>query len=157
MAFVEKSVEVNVPIRTAYNQWTQFEEFPRFMEGVEEVKQVSDTMTHWKASIAGKKEEWDAQITEQEPDRVVAWQSLSGAENSGKVTFAAKGADRTEVTVRIGYEPEGVVESVGDKLGFVDRRVQGDLDRFKTFIEERGVATGAWRGEIQGGQVESAV
>ena len=154
MAHVEKSIEVNVPIRTAYNQWTQFEEFPQFMEGVEQVRQLDDKRLHWKASISGKTEEWDAEITEQLPDQIVAWRSTSGAENSGMVTFAPLGADKTKVTVRIGYEPEGIVETVGDKLGFVDRRVQGDLDRFKEFIEGRGGATGAWRGEIHGGQVD---
>ncbi len=155
MAHVEKSVEVDVPVRTAYDQWTQFEEFPRFMEGVEEVRQLDDTRLHWKASITGKTEEWDAEITEQTPDQMVAWRSTSGAENSGAVSFASLGPNRTRVTVRIGYEPEGIVETVGDKLGFVSRRVEGDLGRFKAFIEQRGVETGAWRGEIHDGEVES--
>jgi uncharacterized membrane protein len=154
MASVEKSIEVNLPVRTVYNQWTQFEEFPQFMEGVEQVRQLDDKRLHWRASIAGKTEEWDAVITEQTPDQVVAWRSTSGAENSGAIRFTPLGADKTRVTAVIGYEPEGIVETAGDKLGIVDRRVQGDLERFKTFIEERGVATGAWRGEIHGAQVE---
>ncbi len=155
MAHVEKSVEVDVPVRTAYDQWTQFEEFPRFMEGVEEVRQIDDKRMRWKASITGKTEEWDAEIVEQTPDQVVAWKSTSGAENSGAVSFMSLGPNRTRVTVRIGYEPEGIVETVGDKLGFVSRRVEGDLGRFKAFIEQRGVETGAWRGEIHDGEVES--
>ncbi|MBW3632651.1 MAG: SRPBCC family protein [Chloroflexi bacterium] len=155
MASVEKSIEVNLPVRTVYNQWTQFEEFPQFMEGVEEVRQLDDTRLHWRATIAGKTEEWDAVITDQIPDQMVAWTSTSGAENSGTIRFTPMGADSTRVTAVIGYEPEGIVETVGDKIGAVDRRVQGDLERFKSFIEDRGRATGAWRGEIQGGTVES--
>ena len=154
MAKVEKSIDVNLPVRSVYNQWTQFEEFPRFMEGVEEVRQLGDTNLHWKASIAGKDEEWDAVITDQIPDQQVAWRSTSGAENSGSITFTPIGADKTRVTAVIGYEPEGIVEKAGDALGVVDARVKGDLERFKTFIEDRGAATGAWRGEVHGG-VES--
>jgi uncharacterized membrane protein len=154
MASVEKTIEVNVPVRTAYNQWTQFEEFPQFMQGVEDVRQIDDKRLHWKAEIAGKVEEWDAEITDQVPDQRVAWKSTSGTENSGTITFAPVGADRTKVTAVIGYEPEGIVEKAGDKLGLVEHRVQGDLERFKSFIEGRGVETGAWRGEIHGGSVE---
>jgi uncharacterized membrane protein len=154
MANVEKSIEVNVPVRTAYNQWTQFEDFPQFMDGVEAVRQLDDKRLHWKASIAGKTEEWDATITEQIPDQQVAWRSTSGSENSGVIRFQPLGPDKTKVTAVIGYDPEGIVETVGDKLGVVDRRVAGDLERFKTFIEGRGAATGAWRGEIHGGAVE---
>jgi uncharacterized membrane protein len=155
MASVEKSIEVNLPVRTVYNQWTQFEEFPQFMEGVEEVRQLDDTRLHWRATIAGKTEEWDAVITDQVPDQLVAWSSTSGTENSGVIRFQPIGADSTRVTAVIGYEPEGIIEKAGDKLGVVDSRVKGDLERFKTFIEDRGRATGAWRGEIQGGTVES--
>ena len=151
MAKVEKSIEVNLPVRPVYNQWTQFEEFPRFMEGVEEVRQLDDTRLHWKASIAGKTEEWDAVITEQVPDQRVAWNSTSGTENSGVISFTPVGSDKTRVTATIGYEPEGIVEKAGDALGVVDARVKGDLERFKQFIEERGAATGAWRGEVHGG------
>jgi uncharacterized membrane protein len=155
MASIEKSIDVNQPVRTVYNQWTQFEEFPRFMEGVEQVRQLDDKRLHWRAEIAGKTEEWDAEITNQIPDQQVAWRSTSGSENSGIIRFTPMGADKTRVTAVIGYDPEGIVETVGDKLGFVSRRVEGDLERFKTFIEERGAATGAWRGEIHGGAVES--
>ena len=151
MAKVEQSIEVNLPVRPVYNQWTQFEEFPRFMEGVEEVRQLDDTHLHWKASIAGKDEEWDAVITDQVPDQRVAWRSTSGAENSGAITFTPVGSDKTRVTAVIGYEPEGIVEKAGDALGVVDARVKGDLERFKEFIEGRGMATGAWRGEVHGG------
>jgi uncharacterized membrane protein len=155
MAFTEKSIEVDVPVRTAYNQWTQFEEFPHFMEGVQNVKQLDDKRLHWHAKVAGKEEQWDATITEQTPDRMVAWRSTSGAPNGGQVTFESLGANQTRVTARMEYEPEGVVEKAGDALGFMDRRVQGDLNRFKEFIEGRGTETGAWRGEIHGSQVES--
>jgi uncharacterized membrane protein len=149
MAQVTKSIDVNVPVRTAYDQWTQFEEFPRFMEGVDEVRQLSDTRIHWKATIGGKTEEWDAEITEQHPDHRVAWKSLSGANNAGVVTFHQLDDMKTRVTVQMDYEPEGVVEHVGDMIGVVDRRVQGDLERFKDFIEQRGVETGAWRGDVE--------
>jgi uncharacterized membrane protein len=148
MAHVEKSIEVSVPVRTAYNQWTQFEEFPRFMEGVEEVRQLDDKRLHWRASLAGKTEEWDASIVEQTPDQVVAWRSTTGTENAGRVSFQPAGPDRTRVTVGIDYDPQGVVEKAGDALGFVSRRVEGDLERFKQFIESRGQETGAWRGEV---------
>jgi uncharacterized membrane protein len=155
MASVEQTIEVNLPVRTVYNQWTQFEEFPQFMQGVEEVRQLDDTRLHWRATIAGKTEEWDAVITDQIPDQQVGWRSTSGSENSGVIRFTPMGADRTRVTAVIGYEPEGIVEQVGDKLGVVESRVKGDLERFKEFIESRGSETGAWRGEIQGGTVES--
>lgn len=155
MAFTEKSIDVNVPVRTAYNQWTQFEEFPRFMEGVTKVEQRDDKNLHWHAKVAGKEEQWDATITEQTPDRMVAWRSTSGASNGGQVSFESLGADSTRVTVRMEYEPDGVVEKAGDALGFMDRRVQGDLKRFKEYIEGRGMETGAWRGEIHGEQVQS--
>ena len=148
MTIIEKSGEVNVPVRTAYDQWTQFEEFPRFMEGVESVTQLDDTRLHWVASIAGKREAWDAEITEQTPDQRVAWTNTSGARNAGVVTFHHITDTTTRVMLQLDYEPEGIVETVGDKLGFVSRRVEGDLERFKQFIEARGQETGAWRGEI---------
>ena len=151
MENVEKSVDVDVPLRTAYNQWTQFEEFPRFMEGVKEVRQLDDKRLHWRAEVAGEKREWTAEITEQTPDRVVAWRSTSGKPNSGHVSFQPlDGGQRTRVTVRIGYEPEGAKEKLADAVGAVGRRVKADLDRFKEFIESRGRETGAWRGEIHG-------
>jgi len=149
MATVEKSIDVKVPVRTAYNQWTQFEEFPRFMEGVEQVKQLDDKRMHWKAEIAGKTEEWDAIISEQIPDQKIAWTNTTGAKNAGVVTFNYIDDNTTRVLLSIDYQPEGVVENVGTLLGFVDRRVEGDLKRFKEFIESRGTETGAWRGEIE--------
>ena len=154
MNTVEKSIVVDVPVNTAYNQWTQFEEFPQFMEGIEAVRQEGDTHTHWRANIAGKDVEWDADITEQTPDQRVSWRSTTGAHNAGTVSFQPEGSDRTNVTLRLEYEPEGFFETVGSALGFVDSRVEGDLERFKTFIESRGSETGAWRGEIHGSQVE---
>ncbi len=154
MAHIEKSIEVNVPVQTAYNQWTQFESFPKFMEGVKEVKQLDDKHLRWTANIAGKEEQWKAEITHQVPDQRIAWRSTTGAENGGAVSFQSLGADKTQVTLRLDYDPEGIVETAGDKLGFVSRRVEGDLKRFKEFIEERGQSTGAWRGEIQGNRVQ---
>lgn len=154
MNTVEKSIVVDVPVNTAYNQWTQFEEFPQFMEGIESVRQEGDAHTHWRASIAGKEVEWDADITEQTPDQRVSWRSTTGAPNAGTVSFQSQGDNRTNVTLRLEYEPEGFFETVGSALGFVDNRVKGDLERFKTFIESRGQETGAWRGEIHGAQVE---
>ena len=148
MTAVEKSIEVNVPLQTVYNQWTQFEEFPRFMDGVKEVQQLDDERLHWIAQIGGKQEEWDARITEQKPDERVAWRSEGGATNAGAVTFHRLSDDQTRVMLQLEYEPQGVVESTGDVLGFVTRRVEGDLERFKEFIEERGRETGEWRGQI---------
>jgi uncharacterized membrane protein len=148
MSSVEESVEVAVPVRTAYDQWTQFEEFPRFMEGVESVRQIDDTHLHWKAEIAGTTREWDAEITEQRPDERVAWRSTSGTANAGVVTFHRLGEGRTKVMLQLDVEPEGHVESAGDKLGFVKRRAVGDLERFKEFIETRGTESGAWRGTV---------
>ena len=149
MATIEKSIEVEVPVRTAYNQWTQFEEFPRFMDGVQEVKQLNDTRLHWVAEVAGKKQEWDAEITEQQPDQCVAWTAKDGDRNAGRVTFQRLADDKTRVNLKMGYEPEGAVEAAGSALGFVDRRVEGDLKRFKEFIEARGTETGGWRGSVQ--------
>ncbi|HEY0739170.1 MAG TPA: SRPBCC family protein [Herpetosiphonaceae bacterium] len=149
MANIERSIDVNVPVRTAYNQWTQFEEFPKFMEGVQEVKQLDNKNLHWRANIAGKEEEWDAVITEQEPDMRVAWTNTTGAKNAGVVTFHHLDDSKTRVMLQLDYEPEGVIENVGSALGFVERRVEGDLKRFKEFIESRGNETGAWRGEIE--------
>lgn len=154
MNTVEKSIVVDVPVRTAYDQWTQFEEFPQFMDGVESVRQEGDSKTHWRANIAMKDVEWDADITEQTPDQRVSWRSTTGAPNAGTVSFRSEGADRTHVTLRMEYEPEGFFENVGSALGFVDSRIEGDLERFKKFIESRGSETGAWRGEIHGSEVE---
>jgi uncharacterized membrane protein len=154
MASVTDTIEVNVPVRTAYNQWTQFEEFPKFMEGVKEVKQLNDKRLFWHAEIAGKDEKWEADITEQVPDKVIAWHSISGTPNGGRVSFESLGNDRTRVTVTIDYDPKNPIEKVGDAMGMVKRLVHGDLERFKEFIEGRGSATGAWRGEIHGGRQE---
>lgn len=152
MARIERSIEVDVPVRVAYNQWTQFEEFPRFMEGVKEVRQVDDTHLHWRAEIGGKEKEWDAEITEQIPDHTIAWRSVSGTSNGGKVSFRPRGPNRTLVELVMEYDAEGFLENVGDILGVTTRRVEGDLQRFKNFIESRGRETGAWRGEVHGGQ-----
>ena len=146
---IEKSIDVNVPVRTAYNQWTQFEEFPRFMEGVESVKQLNDTTLLWVANVGGERKEWRAQITEQVPDHHISWRSEGGDFSSGVVSFQALGSDKTHVTVRLNYEPKGVTEKIGDMLGLVSRRVQGDLERFKDFIESKGHETGAWRGTVR--------
>src|SRR5688572_18468815 len=154
MATVEKEIEVNVPVSTAYNQWTQFEEFPQFMEGVKEVRQKDDAHLQWCAEIAGKEERWEAEITSQIPDKRIAWRSTTGAENVGIVTFNPVDEQTTNVHLRIEFEPDGVVETVGNALGVVDRRVAGDLERFKEYIESRGEETGEWRGKIQSGHVD---
>ena len=154
MSTIEKSIEVNVPGKTAYNQWTQFEEFPKFMEGVKEVKQQDDKRLHWRAEIAGKEKEWDAEITEQIPDSRIAWRSRTGAPNGGVVTFHQISPTTTKIMLQLEYDPETFVEKTGDAVGIVSLRVTGDLDRFKQFIESRGQETGAWRGEIgKGGDV----
>lgn len=149
MSSVSKEINVHVPVHIAYNQWTQFESFPNFMEGVQGVQQLSDKRLHWKAEIGGKEVEWDAVITEQIPDHRIAWRNATGAENAGVVTFHRLSEDETRVSLQLDYDPEGLVENVGDKLGFVSRQVEGDLARFKTFIESRGSATGAWRGQVK--------
>jgi uncharacterized membrane protein len=148
MSKVEKSIEVNVPVSTAYNQWTQFEEFPRFMEGIEEVRQLDDKRLHWRANIGGKREEWDAEIVQQVPDQRIAWRSTSGAPNSGVVTFESLAPATTRVQLQLEYTPQGPAESMGDAMGLLSRRVEGDLKRFKEYIESRGAETGGWRGEI---------
>jgi uncharacterized membrane protein len=149
MASVVESIDVKVPVSTAYNQWTQFEDFPHFMEGVKSVTQTDDTHLHWIAEVAGQDKEWDAEITEQHPDERVAWNATSGAENAGVVTFHRIDDETTRVTLQMDVDPEGPVENVGTALGFLDRRVKGDLERFKEFIESRGTETGAWRGEVE--------
>jgi uncharacterized membrane protein len=148
MAQITESVDVAVPVRTAYDQWTQFEEFPRFMEGVEKVTQTDDTHLHWVAEFGGKREEWNAEITEQAPDQRVAWAARSGKGNAGVVTFDRLNDDETRVTVQMDWQPEGALENVGTALGFDDRQVSKDLGRFKEMIESRGHETGAWRGEV---------
>ena len=147
------TIDVDCPVRAVYDQWTQFEEFPHFMEGVKSVRQVDDTHLHWVGEIAGVEREWDAEIVEQEPDRVIAWRGLGGVINHGRLTFTPVD-DATRVELDLEVEPEGFVEQVGDKLGFVKARVKGDLKRFKEYIESRVLPTGAWRGEVHGGRVE---
>ena len=142
-------MEVGVPVRAAYDQWTQFEEFPRFMEGVERVQQIDDAYTEWTADVAGQRRTWAVRITEQEPDRRIAWASTEGdVKVGGVVEFESLGEGRSAVVLRIEFEPDDATERMGDALGVVERRVKGDLERFKAFIEDRGDATGAWRGEI---------
>jgi hemerythrin superfamily protein/ribosome-associated toxin RatA of RatAB toxin-antitoxin module len=148
MTKVEKSVEVAVPVSTAYNQWTQFEEFPQFMSGVQQVEQLDERTLRWVAEIAGVRRQWVATVLEQVPDQKVAWAATEGATNAGAVTFQSLGPDRTQVTLTLDYEPEGLVEKAGDALNIVDRQASGDLERFKSFIESRGTETGAWRGEV---------
>ena len=149
MARVEKSIEVARHVSVVYNQWTQFEEFPRFMEGVEAVRQLDDKRLRWRARIGGRTEEWDAEIVQQIPDQTIAWRRTLGARNAGVVVFRPLDAERTRISLAIEYDPRGFVEKLGAALGLVSRRVEGDLERFKRFIEERGAETGGWRGEIK--------
>ena len=149
MAKAEHSVDVHAPVREVYNQWTQFELFPQFMEGVEQVTQLDAKHLHWKARIGGKAQEWDAEITEQLPDQRIAWHSVSGDMNAGVVTFHRISEDTTRIMLQLEYEPQGVVENAGAALGIVDHRVKGDLDRFKDLIERQGQATSGWRGTIE--------
>jgi len=149
MSTITESVDVAVDVSTAYNQWTQFESFPQFMEGVDEIRQIDDTHTHWVTSIAGVSREFDATITEQRPDERVAWHSDDGPDHAGVITFHRLDDTTTRVTAQMDIDPEGFVENVADKLGILDRRVKGDMRRFKEFIESRGGReTGAWRGEV---------
>jgi uncharacterized membrane protein len=148
MERIEKSIEVECSLRTVYNQWTQFEEFPRFMKGVKKVTQLDNQLLHWETEIGGKHKEWDARITDQVPDQHIAWQSEGGEYNSGKVTFAASGPRRTRIKLELAYDPKGFVESTGGAIGVVSSRIENDLERFKEFIENRGQETGAWRGTI---------
>jgi len=154
MPRIEKDIVVNVPVSVAYDQWTQFESFPEFMEGVKEVVQLDEKRLRWRAEIAGKPEEWEAEITDQVPDRHIAWRSVTGAMNAGSVMFQPVGDGQTKVTLGLAYEPRDATEKVGDALGFLERRVSGDLERFTKFVESRGAPTGAWRGEIHGGHVD---
>jgi uncharacterized membrane protein len=149
MSTVEKSIEANVPVSSAYNQWTQFEEFPRFMEGVKSVRQLDNKRLHWQTVIAGKEEDFDAIIDEQIPDQRIAWHSTIGPKQGGVVTFHRLADNKTRIMLQMEYDPQGFVEKAGDMLGAVSRRIQGDLERFKKFIESRRSETGAWRGEIQ--------
>jgi uncharacterized membrane protein len=149
MSQIIETVDVDVPVRRAYDQWTQFETFPKFMEGVERVEQLDDTTVRWTAEIAGQKRTWKAKITEQAPDQRIAWTSTEGANNAGVVTFHRLDDNKTRVTLQLDVDPEGPVENIGDALGFVQRRAKGDMERFKEFIESRGSETGAWRGTVK--------
>jgi uncharacterized membrane protein len=149
MSTIEQSVEMEAPLSTVYNQWTQFEEFPRFMHGVEEVRQLDDTHLHWGAEFGGSRHEWDAEITEQKPDERVAWRNTDGKDNAGVVTFHRLDDARTRVMVQMDFMPEGSKEKLGDALGAPERRVKGDLERFEELIESRGAETGGWRGEVK--------
>jgi len=148
MANIEKSIEVDAPIATVYDQWTQFEEFPSFMEGVEEIRQIDDRHVHWTVEFGGARHEWDAEITEQSPEERVAWRNVDGKANAGVVTFHRIDDESTRIMVQMDWAPEGVKEKLGASLNFDDRRVEGDLERFKQLIESQGGATGAWRGEV---------
>ena len=149
---IEERVEVDVPVATAYNQWTQFEDFPLFMQGVEDVHQHGDTELHWVASVGGKRAEWEAKIVEQEPDTRIVWETLDGKQTRGTVSFDKLGEQRTEVRLAMSYRPEGTLEKLGSAAGLDSRRVRGDLERFKELIESRGAESGAWRGEIHAGK-----
>jgi uncharacterized membrane protein len=149
MSEIMESVEVNVPVRTAYDQWTQFESFPQFMEGVKQVRQLDDRTLEWVAEVAGQEKRWKARITEQEPDQRIAWTSTEGARNAGVVTFHRLGEGQSRVTLQLDVEPEGPLETAGAALGVLQHRVKDDMERFKKFIEARGTETGAWRGEVE--------
>ena len=148
MTNIEEGIEVDVPVRTAYNQWTQFESFPKFMEGVRTVNQVTETRNYWVTEIGGIRREFDTEITEQIPDDRIAWKSVDGPEHSGVVTFHRLDDNRCKVMLQMQHEPHGLVETAGEALGIVQRRIKGDLARFKEFIEARGAEEGAWRGEV---------
>lgn len=148
MSTVTATIDINAPISTVYNQWTQFESFPQFMSGVDEVRQVSDTLTHWEVSIAGVDREFDAEIVEQHPDERIAWNSVGGENHAGVVTFHRIDDDRTRVVLQLDWEPQGVVEKVGALLQVDDIQIDRDLNRFKELMEENGFETGAWRGDV---------
>jgi uncharacterized membrane protein len=149
MSKILEAVDVEVPVGTAYDQWTQFETFPKFMEGVKSVRQLDDTTLEWVADVAGREKRWEAKITEQEPDKRIAWTATEGAHNAGVVTFHRIDDGQSRVTLQLDVDPEGPVENIGDALGLVSRQVKGDMKRFKEFIEERGHETGAWRGKVE--------
>ena len=149
MANIEQSIDVEAPLSTVYNQWTQFEEFPRFMDGIDEIRQVDDKHLHWVASFGGERHEWDAEITEQKPDERVAWRNVDGKDNAGVVTFHRLDDAKTRVMVQMDWAPEGIKEKLGAAVGADDRRIKGDLGRFKELIESGGGETGGWRGEVK--------
>lgn len=149
MSTVTESIDVDVPIKIAYDQWTQFESFPEFMDGVQEIRQIDDTHLHWVVKVGGITREFDATITEQHPEERVAWRADDGPDHAGVVTFHRLDDEQTRVTAQVDIDPEGFVENVADKAGILDRKVRGDLKRFKEFIENRGSATGTWRGDVE--------
>jgi uncharacterized membrane protein len=155
MQTIEKSIEVDAPIKQVYNQWTQFEDFPRFMEGVEEVRQTDDKHLHWVAKVGGRKKEWDAEIVEQVPDERISWRSISGTPNSGVVHFRPTDHEHTQITLKLSYEPETMMEKIGGALGVTSGRVEADLRHFKDFIQQRATETGSWRGEIHGDNIRN--
>lgn len=148
LSSVKESIDVNVPVSTAYNQWTQFEDFPKFMDSVYEIRQLDDTHLHWRANVAGEEKEWEAEITEQIPDKRIAWRSIGGVRNAGVATFHRISDNVTRVTLQMDYDPQSVAEKVGDALGAVKMELKGNLKRFKEMLESRGTETGAWRGSV---------
>lgn len=148
MSSLEETIDVNVPVSTAYNQWTQFEEFPKFMDSVQEVRQLDDTHLHWRASVAGKDEQWDSEITEQIPDQRISWRSTSGVRNAGTVTFEKLADAKTRILLQMDYDPQSFDEKVGDAIGIVRMQTRNNLKRFKELLESRGRETGAWRGSV---------
>ena len=155
MADVDETIDIDVPVATAYNQWTQFEEFPKFMENVESIEQIDDTHLHWVAKVAGKRHEWDAEITYQDPDHHIAWRATDGTNNAGSVRFDRLGDEKTRLKVRMTWEAKDATERLGAALGVDDRGVKSDLERFKELVESRGSETGAWRGEVREGEETS--
>ena len=153
MSTVEQSIDVDVPVGTAYNQWTQFESFPEFMDGVESITQDGETHTHWVVKVAGVTREFDAEIVEQIPDQIIAWQRTAGDTegHGGRVTFESLGATKTRVNIELGWAPDGVVEKIGAALNIDQRQVDKSAAEFKRFIESRGAETGGWRGGVRGG------
>lgn len=145
---IVETIEINVPVRSAYNQWTQFEDFPQFMASVHEIRQLDDKHLHWKANVAGEEKEWDVEITEQIPDKRIAWQSTTGVPNGGVATFHKISDNECRVTVQMDYQPEGALEKIGDAFGAVRMELRGNLQKFKEMLESRGKETGAWRGSI---------
>jgi uncharacterized membrane protein len=152
---IDEAIEVDVPVPVAYNQWTQFEDFPLFMEGIDHVEQLDDTRLHWAATIAGRKAEWDAKILEQHPDRQISWISEDGRKTRGTVSFESLGSSRTRIRLSMSYQAEGPAETLGSASGLDSRRVRGDLERFKELIESRDTESGAWRGEISAGTTQA--
>ncbi|HEX8104986.1 MAG TPA: SRPBCC family protein [Solirubrobacteraceae bacterium] len=149
MTTIEQSIDVDAPLRSVYDQWTQFEEFPRFMGGIEQIQQLDEKRLHWVAEFGGERHEWDAEITEQKPDERVAWRNLDGKDNAGVVTFHRLADTKTRIMVQMDWAPEGIKEKIGAAIGADDLRVKGDLKRFKELVEAQGDASGGWRGEVK--------